>query len=124
MGRLGVSRMKKPRFIWKSTCSTCRDARRFLRDELGIDLDERDYAKQPFSVDELADLFAESDPREYLNPRSPAFKAMGLSGKTLSPADALRLMTEDSNLIKRPIVISGRTMVAGFDRERYRELFG
>jgi Spx/MgsR family transcriptional regulator len=116
--------MKKPRFIWKSTCSTCRDARRFLRDELRIDLDERDYAKQPFSVDELADLFAESDPREYLNPRSPAFKAMGLSGKTLSPADALRLMTEDSNLIKRPIVISGRTMVAGFDRERYRELFG
>jgi Spx/MgsR family transcriptional regulator len=115
--------MKKPRLIWKSTCSTCRDARRFLRDELKIDLDERDYAKQPFSIAELADLFNDSDPRDYLNPRSPAFKAMGLSGKTLSPADALRLMTQDSNLIKRPIVISGRTMIAGFDRERYRGIF-
>jgi arsenate reductase-like glutaredoxin family protein len=114
--------MKKACFIWKSTCSTCRDARKFLRDELGVVLDERDYAKQPFSIDELTDLFKDSDPRDYLNPRSPAFKAMHLAGKTLSPADALRLMTEESNLIKRPIVISGHTIIAGFDLNRYREL--
>jgi arsenate reductase-like glutaredoxin family protein len=48
---------------------------------------------------------------------------MHLSGKTLSPADALRLMMEESNLIKRPILISGHTIMAGFDRNRYRELF-
>jgi arsenate reductase-like glutaredoxin family protein len=47
---------------------------------------------------------------------------MGLGGRTLTPADALSLMVEESNLIKRPLMISGRTIFAGFDRDRYREL--
>jgi arsenate reductase-like glutaredoxin family protein len=46
---------------------------------------------------------------------------MGLRGKTLTSAAALRLMTEEPNLIKRPLVILGRTIIAGFDRDRYRE---
>lgn len=87
-----------------------------------MELDERDYAKQPLSLDELRALFKGADPRDYLNPKSPAFKAMGLRGKTLTPADALRLMAEEPNLIKRPLVIAGCTMVAGFDRERLREV--
>ena len=45
-----------------------------------------------------------------------------VSGKTLTESDALRLMSQESNLIKRPLLISGRTIIAGFDRDRYREL--
>lgn len=86
-----------------------------------MELDERDYAKQRLSLDELKDLFKGVDPRDYLNPKSPAFKAMGLRGKTLTPEDALKLMAEEPNLLKRPLVIAGRTMIAGFDRERLRE---
>lgn len=87
-----------------------------------MELDERDYAKQRLSLDQLKALFAGADPRDYLNPKSPAFKAMGLRGKTLTPADALKLMAEEPNLLKRPLVIAGRKMVAGFDRDRLREL--
>jgi len=92
-----------------------------LRKDLGADLDERDYAKVPFSASELKELFAGRDPRDYLNPRSPAFKAMGLAGKSLTPAEALALMAKEPNLIKRPITIAGRQMLAGFDREKLRE---
>jgi arsenate reductase-like glutaredoxin family protein len=92
-----------------------------LRKDLGADLDERDYAKVPFSASELKELFAGRDPRNYLNPRSPAFKAMGLAGKSLTPAEALALMAKEPNLIKRPITIAGRQMLAGFDREKLRE---
>ena len=87
-----------------------------------MELDERDYAKQRLSLDELQALFAGADPRDYVNPKSPAFKAMGLRGKTLTPAGALKLMAEEPNLLKRPLVIAGRKMVAGFDRDRLREL--
>jgi arsenate reductase (glutaredoxin) len=87
-----------------------------------VELDERDYAKQRLSLDELRQLFAGADPRDYVNPKSPAFKAMGLRGKTLTPEDALKLMTKEPNLIKRPLTIVGRKMVAGFDRERLREI--
>ena len=92
-----------------------------MRKDLGADLDERDYAKVPFSASELKELFAGRDPREFINPRSPAFKAMGLAGKSLTPAEALALMAKEPNLIKRPITIAGKQMLAGFDREKLRE---
>jgi len=92
-----------------------------LRKDLGADLDERDYAKVPFSASELKELFAGRDPREFINPRSPAFKAMGLAGKSLTPAEALALTAKEPNLIKRPITIAGKQMLAGFDREKLRE---
>jgi arsenate reductase-like glutaredoxin family protein len=91
-----------------------------LRKDLGADLDERDYAKVPFSASELKELFAGRDPRDYLNPRSPAFKAMDLAGKSLTPDQALALMAKEPNLIKRPITIAGKEIIAGFDREKLR----
>jgi arsenate reductase len=91
-----------------------------LRKDLGAELDERDYAKSALSAAELRDLFADRDPRDFLNPRSPAFKAMGLVGKTLSREQAIALMVKEPNLIKRPIVIAGKQMIAGFDRDRLR----
>jgi len=93
-----------------------------LRSELRADLDERDYAKDPLSASELKDLFKGRDPRDYLNPKSPAFKAMGLAEKSLTADQAIKLMTQEPNLIKRPLVIAGREIVAGFDRDRLKQL--
>ena len=91
-----------------------------MRKDLGAELDERDYSKSPLNAAELKDLFASRDPRDFLNPRSPAFKAMGLAGKTLSAEQALALMAKEPNLIKRPIVVTGKQLIAGFDRDRLR----
>jgi arsenate reductase len=91
-----------------------------LRKDLGLELDERDYARVPLSALELKELFAGRDPRDYLNPRSPAFKAMGLAGKSLTPEQALALMAKEPNLIKRPIVVADKQILAGFDRDRLR----
>jgi arsenate reductase len=95
-----------------------------LRDELGVELDERDYARKPLSVAELKELFKGHDPRDFLNPKSPAFKAKGLAGKKLTQDQALELMVEDPNLIKRPLVIAGGEIIPGAERERLRELLG
>jgi arsenate reductase-like glutaredoxin family protein len=93
-----------------------------LRNDLGVELDERDYAKNPLSEAELKALFdgAGLDPRELLNPKSPAYKQMGLAGKKLTETDAIKLMAREVNLIKRPLVIAGKTVIAGFDRDRLR----
>lgn len=93
-----------------------------MRDELRVELDERDYAKQPLSAAELKALFAGRDPRDFLNPKSPAFKSMGLRDRKLTAAEALVLMAEEPNLIKRPLVVAEGEIVAGFDRERLRAL--
>jgi Spx/MgsR family transcriptional regulator len=113
--------MAKARFYWKSTCSTCRDARNFIINELGVAVDERNYAKEPLSLAELQEIFKRRDPRAYLNPKSPAYKAMGLKGKTLTAEEALELMAKEPNLLKRPLTIAGRKMIAGFDRDALRE---
>lgn len=92
-----------------------------MRDELGAELDERDYAKRPLSRAELAELFAGREPRDFINAKSPAFKALGLKGKTLTPDQAIALMTKEPNLIKRPLTIAGKELIAGFDRESLRK---
>jgi arsenate reductase-like glutaredoxin family protein len=42
--------------------------------------------------------------------------------KPPSPAEAIRLMAQEPNLIRRPLVIRGRRMVAGFDEKALRDL--
>ncbi len=93
-----------------------------MRDELKVELDERDYAKAPLGAGELKALFAGRDPRDFLNPKSPVFKAMGLKDRKLTAAEALALMAKEPNLIKRPLIVAGGEIVAGFDRERLRAL--
>ena len=93
-----------------------------MRDELRVELDERDYAKEPLSAAELKLLFVGRDPRDFLNPKSPAFKSMGLKDRKLTVTEALALMAKEPNLIKRPLVAAGGELVAGFDRERLRAL--
>ena len=88
-----------------------------MRNDLGAELDERDYAKAPLSAAELKELFAGRDPRDFLNSRSPAFKAMGLTGKSLTAEQALALMAREPNLIRRPVVVAGGRVVVGFDQD-------
>ena len=93
-----------------------------MRNDLGVELDERDYAKNPLSESELKALFDEAglDPRDFINSKSPAYKAMGLRDKKLTAPETIKLMARELNLIKRPLVIAGKTVIAGFDRDRLR----
>jgi arsenate reductase-like glutaredoxin family protein len=95
-----------------------------LRNDLRIELDERDYAKNPLTEADLKDFFGEAglDPRDFLNPRSPAYKKMGLAAKELTAGEAIGLMARDLNLLKRPLIVVGKTVIAGFDRERMRAM--
>ena len=95
-----------------------------MRDELKVDLDERDYVKNPLSAAELRELFKGLDPRDFLSTKSPAFKARGLAGKKLTADQAIKLMAEDPNLIRRPLVVAGKELIAGFDRDRLRAALG
>jgi arsenate reductase-like glutaredoxin family protein len=92
-----------------------------LRNDLKVELEERDYAKHPLDLTELRDLFKGRDPREFLSTKSPAFKTMGLQGKTLTAEQTLKLMAQEPNLIRRPLVVVGREMIAGLDRDRLKQ---
>jgi arsenate reductase-like glutaredoxin family protein len=87
-----------------------------------LEVVERDYAHIPLSADELREIFKARDPRDYLNPKSPTYKAMKIGERKLSADEAIALMAREPNLLKRPIVIAGKTIIAGFDRDAYSAL--
>jgi len=84
---------------------------------------ERDYAKTALTADELREIFAGHEPRDFLNPKSPAFKATGLDPRKLSAEQAIKLMAEEPRVIKRPLTVAGKRLIAGFDKEALHKAF-
>ncbi|MCE1228322.1 MAG: hypothetical protein LWX11_02355 [Firmicutes bacterium] len=110
----------KPTLWMKSSCTTCRKAKALLA-ELGVEVQVRDYWKQPLTATELEGLLPE-DPTSMLGNKSPKFTELGLKDKQLSKAEAMALMVEDNNLLKRPILVHPKGTVIGLDEAAYRKL--
>lgn len=54
-----------------------------------------------------------------MSTRSPVWKERPLPK---SKKEAIDLMMENPNLIKRPIVVQGSKVIFGFDKDRYSKL--
>ncbi len=107
--------------LWmKSSCTTCRTAKARLV-ELGIDFELRDYFKQPLKAAELERLLP-TDPAPMLGTKSPKYKELGLKDRKLSKAEAIALMVQDNNLLKRPILVHPKGVIIGFDSVLYATL--
>ena len=55
----------------------------------------------------------------FINKRSPSYKERGLDQRKLTKKEAIDLMMQQPNLIRRPILIRGKSVIFGFDKERY-----
>ena len=53
---------------------------------------------------------------DFVSTRSPVFKTRPLPA---SKKEAIALMLENPNLIRRPIVIKGSKVIFGFDKDQY-----
>ena len=69
------------------------------------------------TVEELDRLIGKRDYREFLNSRNELYRDRGMKENPPPRDQALRLMSENPNLIKRPILVKGREIVLGFDEE-------
>jgi len=56
---------------------------------------------------------------DFVSTRSPVFKERSLP---TSKKEAIDLMMENSNLIRRPIMVKGSRVLFGFDKDEYRKL--
>ncbi len=84
-----------------------------------MDVEERDLTKDPPSREFLEQHVDEEHFLDFVSRRSPIFKQRPLP-KT--KREAIDLMLEHPNLIKRPIVVKGRKTVFGFDKEALEAL--
>jgi arsenate reductase-like glutaredoxin family protein len=90
--------------------------------ELGAELDSRDLDKQPLSEKELDNLIGARDYQPFLNPRNELYRERNMAEETPSRGEAIRLMSKNPNLIKRPIVVRGGQIILGLDETSYRKL--
>ena len=68
---------------------------------------------------ELERLIGNRDYREFLNSRNELYRERGMKQNPPPRPEALRLMSENPNLIKRPILVKGRETVLGFDEAAF-----
>jgi arsenate reductase-like glutaredoxin family protein len=85
----------------------------------GVDVHEIDINKEPPSRAFLEKYIDPDRFLDFVSTRSPVFKERPLP---TSKKEAIALMMENPNLIRRPIVIKGSKVIFGFDKDRYGKL--
>jgi Spx/MgsR family transcriptional regulator len=109
------ARGKSVQFLQKPSCTSCRNARAYM-EKRGFDLHFRDLDKQRLSAAELEELIGDRDHKEFLNTRNELYRAKNMKQNPPSRAEAIRMMAETPNLIRRPVIIAGGRIVLGFDQ--------
>ena len=84
-----------------------------------MDVHEVDINKEPPSREFLERHIDPDRFLDFVSTRSPVFKQRPLPK---SKKEAIALMMENPNLIRRPIVIKGAKVVFGFDKDQYGKL--
>jgi Spx/MgsR family transcriptional regulator len=107
------------KFYQKPSCSTCRKAKKWLG-ENGIPVTEVDL-NQGLSEAELDALIGKRDYLKFLNFRNELYRERKMKANPPSRAEAIRLMSQHPNLIRRPILVKGSKIAVGFDEAEFRE---
>jgi arsenate reductase len=104
-------------------CDTMKKAMQWLRAQ-NIPFQFVDYKEAGVLERHLADWLARSDWQTLLNTRGLMWRKLSEAERTdVDAAKAEALMRRHPALIKRPVLETGRTLLVGFDPERYaREL--
>ena len=88
----------------------------------GLEYEPRDYARKPLTKDDIRAIGGLHPLREAINPRSPSFRKLGIELDTIDDAQALELMIENQNLVRRPTLAAGDVRIFGFDADAYEKL--
>ena len=87
-----------------------------------VDFEEREYGKNPFTEKELREIIGDEPVENFLNTRTPLYRAKNMKQKPPSKDEAIRLMLKDANLLKRPVFIKGKKKLTGFNETQVKEL--
>jgi Spx/MgsR family transcriptional regulator len=114
--RRGTKAKKEAQFLHKPSCSTCRKARAYM-EKCGFGMEFRDLGKERLSAEELEKLIGDRDHTQFLNTRNELYRKKKMKENPPSREAAIRMMAEEPNLIRRPVILAGGRVVLGFDRE-------
>ena len=69
-----------------------------------MQINERDFFKNPFNHSEIEELLQGKPASDMFNFRSPSFKKLGLERDKLIDKELIDLMVKEPRLVRRPVV--------------------
>ena len=89
-----------------------------------MEINDRDFFKNPFSKAEIMELLQGKPAAEMFNFKSPSFKQMGLEQDKLKDAELIDLMLKEPRLVRRPVVRVGGKVYFSADTSVLEKLIG
>jgi arsenate reductase-like glutaredoxin family protein len=71
---------------------------------------------------ELAKLIGEREYTDFLNPRNELYRRNNMKSNLPPRNEAIRMMSQEPNLIRRPVIIAGKRAILGFDEKAIETL--
>jgi arsenate reductase len=108
-----------------SGCGTCKKAQKWL-EEQGVTYQVRPIVETPPTVAELRQWIPRSgvSVRKWLNTSGQSYRALGKAKvDAASDAELVAWLAADGKLIKRPVLVTGDTVLVGFQPDAYARVF-
>ena len=119
------SRSKKPIVLSYAGCGTCKKALKWLG-EHDVDVEVRPIVDAPPTAEELSQWVPKSGRpvRKWLNTSGLSYRALDKARlDAAKDEEIVRWLTQDGKLVKRPVVVTGKHVLVGFDEKAYAEAF-
>lgn len=114
-------------FICYPKCTTCQKARAFL-DAKGVAYDVRDIKLDNPTEEELRSWHQRSGLplKRFFNTSGQLYRSMELTKKLpeLSEDEQYRLLATDGMLVKRPLLVAEKFVLAGFKEAEWDKMLG
>ena len=111
-------------FIEYPKCSTCKKAKKYL-EEHGIEFEDRHIVEENPTKEELAEWIRISGKpvKKFFNTSGMKYRELGLKDKLpqMSEEKQIELLASDGMLVKRPLLIDGEMVLAGFKEAEWPE---
>lgn len=111
----------KPKLIWKKSCDSCRRFKKAL-DGLGVEYEHREMNSEPLTADDISALMGDREVKPFLNTRNVVYREQGLARNPPTREQAITLISQTNNLLKRPVLIVGEELLIGADISRAQTL--
>ena len=92
-----------------------------MRDK-NIEVEEREYGRNPLTEAELREIIGGEPIDNFLNTRTALYRQRNMKQKPPAKDEAISLMRKDPNLLKRPVIIKGKKRLTGFNEAQVEAL--
>lgn len=117
--------MEKVLFVCYPKCTTCKKAAKWL-DEHGVSYESRHIKEENPTFDELEQWLEKSgsDIKRFFNTSGMLYREMNLKEKLeqMTREEKLKLLATDGMLVKRPIIVTEKTVLTGFREKEWEDV--